>query len=382
MERFDIHKWKPTECRNVEEIKAALRKFNAIGRKIVSLRTIGAAENFNQWSDEYELSDNAEDSEYKTVPLRALLYEPVVFEFEDGNTLEIMSKGKSTLLIASNQIPHGITEGLNHPNYDSEWFFRKIKNAAFTGRVSGKIRNNKETFEYDFCLSLDGKPLDFHANVSCEAEYVNALFEFSLEKNDETDSYITVPVGEYINAANYLRQVIMADAWMYLGGYFTIYPLNRVKPTEENYFGVIAFRKEMITINEMDVDDFLYSFLIRHFDEDYDYGEMRDEHSDGFEYYSEFNLYTYGTVRKMIEDIKSYADMLENDLENPALDKLKDSIAHGGDDRQYPESKEEKLKAIKENVPVAIDFYRRLSARLEAMMDNAPDYEFICFMGP
>ena len=382
MERFDILKWKPTECRNVAEIEAALRKFNVIGKKIVSLRTIGAAENFNQWSDEYELSDNAEDLEYKTVPLRALLYEPVVFEFEDGNTLEIMSKGKSTLLIAANQIPHGITEGLNHANYDSEWFFRKIKNAAFTGRVSGKISNNKETFEYDFCLSLDGKPLDFHANVSCEAEYVNALFEFSLEKNDETNSYITVPVGEYINAANYLRQVIMADAWMYLGGYFTIYPLNRVKPTEENYFGVIEFRKEMITINEMDVDDFLYSFLIRHFDEDYDYGEMRDEHSDGFEYYSEFNLYTYSTVRKMIEDIKSYADMLENDLENPALDKLKDSISHGGDDRQYPKSKEEKLKAIKENVPVAIDFYRRLSARLEAMMDNAPDYEFICFMGP
>ena len=382
MERFDIHKWKPTECRNVEEIKAALRKFNVIGRKIVSLRTIGAAENFNQWSDEYELCDNAEDSEYKTVPLRALLYEPVVFEFENGNTLEIMSKGKSTLLIASNQIPHGITEGLNHPNYDSECFFRKIKNAAFTGRVSGKISNNKEIFEYDFYLSTDGKPSDFHANISCEAEYVNALFEFSLNKNDETDSYITVPMAEYINAANYLRQVIMADAWMYLGGYFTIYPLNRVKPTEENYFGVIAFRKEMITINEMDVDDFLYSFLIRHFDEDYDYGEMRDEHSDGFEYYSEFNLYTYGTVRKMIEDIKSYADMLENDLENPALDKLKDSIAHGGDDRQYPKSKEEKLKAIKENVPVAIDFYRRLSARLEAMMKNAPDYEFICFMGP
>nr|MCR4819872.1 hypothetical protein [Elusimicrobiales bacterium] len=77
-----------------------------------------------------------------------------------------------------------------------------------------------------------------------------------------------------------------------------------------------------------------------------------------------------------------YADMLENDLENPALDKLKDSIAQGGADPQYPKSKEEKLKAIKENVPVAIDFYRRLSARLEDMMKNAPDYEFICFMGP
>ncbi len=56
MERFDIHKWKPTECRNVEEIEAALRKFNVIGKKILSLRTIGAAENFNDYGYDDEIS--------------------------------------------------------------------------------------------------------------------------------------------------------------------------------------------------------------------------------------------------------------------------------------------------------------------------------------
>ena len=144
MERFDIHKWKPTECRNVEEIEAALRKFNVIGKKIISLRAIGAAANFNYWEDCYEIDKAIKQAEKKgekhiLAPLRADIFEPVIFTFEDGSTLEIFSKGEGKLLIASNQIPHGITEGLNNSNFDSEWLFRKIKNSAFIYSARGTL---------------------------------------------------------------------------------------------------------------------------------------------------------------------------------------------------------------------------------------------------
>lgn len=378
MERFDIHKWKPTECRNVEEIKAALRKFNVIGKKIVSLRTIGAAENFNQWSDEYELCDNAEDSEYKTVPLRALLYEPVVFEFENGNTLEIMSKGKSTLLIASNQIPHGITEGLNHPNYDSEWFFRKIKGKSLTGRVSAIISNEHsdyfsyDTVEYGFYLDRNGMEKDFYVAFSCLNKYTNA--EFALSFNTRDNICLQVPVSEYINASKNIKQIIIAEGHM-TGGYFEINPLNRVEISEKHPFGADNYYKESIDIDFLDIEDYLYYFLTEYFDYNYDYGKMRLEHSEGFEPYLEFNLYTYETMHKMLSDIQSCADMLENDFENPALDKLKESFHRWN---KHIEKSEE----IKEKTPIAIDFYRRLVPRLQAMMNNAPDYEFICFFGP
>ncbi|MBO4556952.1 MAG: hypothetical protein J5706_09340, partial [Elusimicrobiales bacterium] len=153
MERFDIHKWKPTECRKVEEIEAALRKFNAIGKKIISLRAIGAAANLNYWEDCYEIDKAIKKAEKQCdkhilAPLRADIFEPVIFTFEDGSTLEILSKGEGKLLIASNQIPHGITEGLNHSNFDSEWLFRKIKNSALTGQVSLKENNGCSDYFY------------------------------------------------------------------------------------------------------------------------------------------------------------------------------------------------------------------------------------------
>lgn len=102
------------------------------------------------------------------------------------------------------------------------------------------------------------------------------------------------------------------------------------------------------------------------------------ENSKGFYPYLEFNLYSYYTMRKMIADMRLYADMLENDFDNPALDSLKTYFYYQSERKTANEKQEE----IKQHTSLAIDFYRRLSARLEAMMKNAPDYEFICFFGP
>ena len=389
MERFDIHKWKPTECRNVEEIKAALRKFNVIGRKIVSLRTISAAENFNDYGydDEISWAKNCEEEQKQCVnntmlPLRAILNEPVIFEFEDGSTLEIMSKGKGTLLIASNQIPHGIKDGINSSNFNSEMFFRTIKGYSLTGKVSERTSEEHsyyfttETVVYGFYLSKDRIKQKFHAAVSCVPKYFHAEFVLSLNKNNSKpgNSCIKIPAMEYINASLNLEQVIIYEGKM-MGGYFDIYPINRKGKHEYPPLGKYEIYKDLINIDDIDINCYLTYFLEKYFDEDYDYGEMRMENSKGFYPYLEFNLYSYYTMRKMIADMRLYADMLENDFENPALDKLKESFHRWN---KHIEKSEE----IKEKTPIAIDFYRRLVPRLQAMMNNAPDYEFICFFGP
>ena len=49
---------------------------------------------------------------------------------------------------------------------------------------------------------------------------------------------------------------------------------------------------------------------------------------------------------------------------------------------QRKTTEEERTDEIYQQTSIAIDFYRRIVPRLEAMMKNAPDYEFICFMGP
>lgn len=392
MERFDIHKWKPTECRNVEEIEAALRKFNAIGKKIVSLRTIGAAENFNDYGYDDEISwvKNCEEEQKQCVnntmlPLRAILNEPVIFEFEDDSTLEIMSKGKGTLLIASNQIPHGIKDGINSSNFNSEMFFGRIKNSSLTGQVSEHTSEEhsyyftSETVEYGFYLNRDSVKQNLYVAVSCVYRYANKEFVLSMNKktSQSDNSCIKISATEYKNASYNSNQVIIYEGKM-MGGYFDIYPINRKGKHEYPPLGKYEIYKDLLNINDIDINCYLTYFLEKYFDEDYDYGEMRMENSKGFYPYLEFNLYSYYTMRKMIADMRLYADMLENDFDNPALDSLKTYFYYQSE-RKTANEKQEK---IKQHTSLAIDFYRRLSARLEAMMKNAPDYKFICFFGP
>ena len=213
---------------------------------------------------------------------------------------------------------------------------------------------------------------DFYVAFSCLNKYTNA--EFALSFNTRDNICLQVPVSEYINASKNIKQIIIAEGHM-TGGYFEINPLNRVEISEKHPFGADNYYKESIDIDFLDIEDYLYYFLTEYFDYNYDYGKMRLEHSEGFEPYLEFNLYTYETMHKMLSDIQSCADMLENDFENPALDKLKESFHRWN---KHIEKSEE----IKEKTPIAIDFYRRLVPRLQAMMNNAPDYEFICFFGP
>lgn len=389
MERFDIHKWKPTECRNVAAIEAALRKFNVIGKKIISLRAIGAAANLNDWKDDKNFVKIVEHKQCKKttmLPLRGILNEPVIFTFEDGSTLEILSKGKGKLLMASNQIPHGIKDGINSSNFNSEMFFRTIKGCSLTGKVSEHTSEEHsyyfttETVVYGFYLSKDSITQKFYAAVSCVPKYFHAEFVLSLNKNNSKpgNSCIKIPAMEYINASLNLQQVIIYEGRM-LGGYFDIYPINRRGNKEYPPLGKLKYYKDLININCYFDIDYLFYFLIKYFDRNYDYGEMRMEESEGFEPYLEFNLYTYETMRKMIADMRLCAEMLENDFENPYLDELKSYLYQRINERK---SYDEKQKEIKQNTQIATDFYRRIAARLEAMMKNAPDYEFICFMGP
>ena len=396
MERFDIHEWKPTECRNVAEIETALRKFNVIGKKIVSLRTIGAAENFNNWEYDDEINEAIkcaeEHKQYGNaliLPIRAVLLEPAIFTFEDGSTLEIMSKGNRTLLIASNQIQPEIIEGANDRNFNSENFFRTIKNCSLTGQVSERISDysNYEYFndcysiiEYGLDLNRDGIRQNFYVAVSCLREYDEAAFMLSFNeiKTGQNNPCLQELSEELTYSMSHGTAILISEGKRWHGGFLSVYPLNRTEISENNPFGTLKCLKELISIDYYQISKCMAYFLIKYFDYDYDYGEMRMEHSDGYEEYDEFNLYSYATMRKMLEDIKKCAYLLENDFENPDLDSLK-TYFYYQNERKTAEEKQEEIKQL---TPIAIDFYRRIVPRLEAMMKNAPDYEFICFFGP
>ena len=159
------------------------------------------------------------------------------------------------------------------------------------------------------------------------------------------------------------------------------------------------FRGEKISIAEDDISHFLYYFLDKYFDREFEYfrrgGDcgtrfvwyLERDIENRFVWYCEDNIYTYATVRAMIAEIRSVAEMLKNDFDNPALTELKSRFRYIFDENGnkmsiHDMNSQEKDESVRADIDITIDFYERFCQRMEAMMELAPQYDQISFQGP
>jgi hypothetical protein len=89
----------------------------------------------------------------------------------------------------------------------------------------------------------------------------------------------------------------------------------------------------------------------------------------------------------MIAEIRTVADMFQNDFDNPVLADVKSRFSpytfkDGGYEEIRTMNEQEKNELYRRNINIVIDFYIRFCRRIEAMMEHAPQYEHISFMGP
>lgn len=146
-------------------------------------------------------------------------------------------------------------------------------------------------------------------------------------------------------------------------------------------------REEVFSIEEDNVDCFLAYFLFKYFDENLVYNKNRYEEGEiyikGFNWYLTPNYFTYDVINKMLGEIMCVAKLLKTDYDNVSLNEIKKrfSICYmcPSDSDDY---KNENKESIKNNISVVIDFYDRFVARLQKMMDNNPNTDLICIIGP
>ena len=124
------------------------------------------------------------------------------------------------------------------------------------------------------------------------------------------------------------------------------------------------------------------------FDDTFPYEEIRPDYcGNQFEWNLEYNVYSYKTMRVMLQDIEECIDLLEHEFDDPCLDGVKERYKwHSFDPEsdnwsKRPSDKEAEV-IIRNNIHVATDFYRRFVWRIRAMMENSPEYDLISFMGP
>lgn len=403
---FDWHKWNATSCKTAEEIEKFLNENGIYEKTIFSVKVIGMAENMEKASYiqqlrttlakvgvSYDLIDSGKfpNMDKTLLPCEVSICEPVVIMFEDNTTLEMQIYRDGTIKMAINQIPQDVTNGLNFSNFDADRLFSKLKGASIRG------------------ISLINRTIESQSGRSSHAETrhfkklqfdVSGDYGFYLEKG--YDNWYRLGLCEYhcytdfgwetsritydlLQQAAKPRQQIVIVEGHDSSSYFWIMPVKSISKKQEWEVKVEEYRPEEISIEEDDVGSMLYYFLDQFFDANLQ-EQFRDTRLYGldFEWNLEYNVFTYDSIRKMIAKIREYTKILSLDYDNPVLDELKEKFYPSQFDSEYyyyrnPPKKED---VIRENIYVAIEFYERFCNRMESMMDNAPQFNLISFIGP
>lgn len=231
----------------------------------------------------------------------------------------------------------------------------------------------------------------FFIRAGHDSEYtcgLNFRYQFNWEQNIHK-----ISLGRINEALKDVQQIPILEGTDY-GSYFMIVPTMAEEQEIDSSFSweTKNYYKKRIMIEEDDVKSFLFYFLYKYFDEDYNkkYADRDPYDSVRFESYLDPNLYSYPTMKKMLQDIEEKTKLLQEDFENPELNELIDGFAISyflPDElwdlpNQEDWNEEKRREIIRDNLGIALDFYARFVKRLRKLMERNPDSDCICFSGP
>jgi len=415
MNPFDIQEWKPTFCKTEKELNAFWEENQIARKKIIKINAIGIALNMQGWSLEerikktlsaagvtVHLMQRMNKELYNNIQLNAELelWEPIVFVLEDHSTVELMFFPDGVLGVSVNQIDPDTTEGTNHGDCDANILFskmlsRKCRRPEFYHRISYQGSGEGESVqeeEYAFVFTLSGdSDLRFFIRAGHDSEYtcgLNFRYQFNWEQNIHK-----ISLGRINEALKDVHQIPILEGTDY-GSYFMIVPTMAEEQEIDSSFSweTKNYYKKRIMIEEDDVRSFLFYFLYKYFDEDYNkkYADRDPYDSVRFESYLDPNLYSYPAMKEMLLEIEEKARLLQEDFENPELNELIDGFAISyflPDElwnlpHQEDWNEKKRRQIIRDHLGIALDFYARFVSRVRKLMERNPDCECICFSGP
>ena len=415
MNPFDIQEWKPTFCETEKELNAFWEENQIARKKIIKINAIGIALNMQGWSLEerikktlsaagvtVHLMQRMNKELYNNIQLNAELelWEPIVFVLEDHSTVELMFFPDGVLGVSVNQIDPDTTEGTNHGDCDANILFskmlsRKCRRPEFYHRISYQGSGEGESVqeeEYAFVFTLSGdSDLRFFIRAGHDSEYtcgLNFRYQFNWEQNIHK-----ISLGRINEALKDVHQIPILEGTDY-GSYFMIVPTMAEEQEIDSSFSweTKNYYKKRIMIEEDDVRSFLFYFLYKYFDEDYNkkYADRDPYDSVRFESYLDPNLYSYPAMKEMLLEIEEKARLLQEDFENPELNELIDGFAISyflPDElwnlpHQEDWNEKKRRQIIRDHLGIALDFYARFVSRVRKLMERNPDCECICFSGP
>lgn len=415
MNPFDIQEWKPTFCKTEKELNAFWEENQIARKKIIKINAIGIALNMQDYSlDErkkktvcaagvtFRFMQSVDKKWYNKIQLNAELelWEPIVFVLEDYSTVELMIFPDGILGVSVNQIDPDTTEGINHGTCDAGILFskmlsRKCISSEFYHRISYQSSDEGEKVqreEYAFVFKLTGNSrLRFFIRAGFDSTFTCGLIsqhQFNWEQN------IHKIYLEKINEALKDIQQIPILEGTNSSGYFMIVPtMAEDQEIDTSYaWETRNYYAKRIMIEENAVKSFLFYFLYKYLDKDYNkkFADRDSCNNAESKPWSSPKLYSYPTIKEMLQEIEEKARLLQEDFENPELNELIDKfsvyyfIPYEIHEIAFQEdwcTTTDRI-AIRDNLSIALDFYARFVSRVRKLMERNPDCECICFSGP
>ncbi len=405
---FDWHKWNAATYEEPEDIIRAFDALGVCGKKIASIRIIGFASHDAHFAARqaqyeagvpYEVIDSGgfTYSEQTLVSCAINAIEPMVFTFTDESTFELQPRYRNSLRMSASQIPQDIVDGTNHANINANEIFHDLIGAALRSLTvqTFSVENiagpyfNKDVRLFRRYQFWTGFPGDFGFSIT---QHGGAWYGIGLRNQKhfsfEGNVIPKIPLGIFNNAIRPVRQVLIAEGHEY-SSYFWINPVKILDvASEDDYDCISEYTVEEISIEEDDVSEFLYYFLEKHFDRQLQVTCLERREIREFEWNLQHNLYTYESIQKIIADIRATANMFRNDFDNSSLSEVKArfnlyTLTNDGSICNVSEETGQcRDEVIRENIGLVLDFYERFCQRMELMMEHAPQYNLISFMGP
>ncbi len=159
---------------------------------------------------------------------------------------------------------------------------------------------------------------------------------------------------------------------------------------DEVFTKVLRRTAEEISIDEDDVEMFLFYFLKRCYNQERSMRYRRLEHPEPlgveFEWNLEDNVYSYDEMRRMLAEMRETAARLVLDYDDPSLAGVKEhfraSAFAAAPVSVWEMTPVQQQDLIRRNIVVATDFYERFVRRMELMMARAPQFSDVSFTGP
>lgn len=382
--RFNWYEWSAPIYITPQKAIDEMIRHGILGKQIQNIRIIGHASFESGFTDSpIHMGLSVERNEdlfekypfliNRPVPAMLRVLEPIIFEFVDGSSMEILSDGKERLRLSFDSIPKTITDGINHLNIDAGLFFQHF----WKGQSIRQIKFEKhECNKYHLLRSIEDD--ESHSYEDNDDSYI---WKFSLGGSKEIwleapdKLYAKDGLIDYVDRSVLIQSIIPQRQIVFGDGEFWIFPCSSDQEKGN------STEWESIGLLEETFGAFLYDYLVKYYKPSVQLRQKYSTIHNEFYWYGR-NVFTVQDFKLFLSDLRQVSEKLKQNPEEPSLVNLREGLTRCFVPDVKTDGYIHATRFQANEWQVIVDFYDRFCKEAEQMIKMNPEYDRIVVLGP